>query len=74
VCGYGTFSSVSELHASVPLSLLPICSGLLDGKVVRKARAWRNAALCDANRAIHLIGTILKETMEVDARALVSKL
>ena len=53
---------------------LPIRSWLLNGKVVRKARAWRDATLCNANWAIHLVGTVLEETMEVDARALVSKL
>jgi hypothetical protein len=47
---------------------------LVDGEVVCKARAWRNATLSDADGAVHLIGAILKETMEVDARALVSKL
>lgn len=54
--------------------MVPIRSRLLDGKVVRKTRAWRNATLCDTNGAVHLISPVLEETMEVDASALVSKL
>ena len=74
MCDYGTFPSISELHASTPILLLPISSRLLDGKVVRETRAWRDTALCDTNWAIHLIGAVLKETMKVDAGALVAKL
>lgn len=68
------FLSVSELHDSMPISLLPIGSGLLDGKVVRKARAWRDATLCDTNRAIHLVGAVLEKAMEMDAGTLISEL
>ena len=54
--------------------MVPIRSRLLDGKVVRKTRAWRNATLCDTNGAVHLISPVLEETMEVDASALVPEL
>jgi predicted Zn-ribbon and HTH transcriptional regulator len=54
--------------------MVPIGSWLVNGKVIRKSRARWNATLGHANRAIHVVGAILEETVEVDTGALVAEL
>jgi len=42
-------------------------------EVVDKGRAWSDATLGDTDRTIHLVGTILKETVKVNTGRLIAE-
>lgn len=54
--------------------MVPVCSWLLNGEIVDERRARWNVTLSDTNWAVHLVGAILEQAVEVDTRALIAEL
>lgn len=55
------------------MTVIPIRAGLIDFELVFEALSWRNGALGDSGRPVHLRGAILIEAVEVQRGRLVAQ-